>query len=223
MRNLKREGIKKITAVTRSETDKTKVTQAGADNVKVIDIQKEVNKLDDPELVRGYDVIVYGASGRHEGRSAEDCIDLDAVKHLADACEKVGIGSKKGHAPHLVHLSVINYPKIGEALDELSEDDKHWIHCSAKADSYLKDKSETVDFTVIRSALLNDEKGNKKIEAGMHVEDKFDPSKRHLPREDLAEVVTEVVKRKALKNRFIEVVPGDTDIVSAMEHIHKAQ
>ncbi|QCK15316.1 SDR family oxidoreductase [Mangrovivirga cuniculi] len=166
----------------------------------ILDLEDSVDKIS--KVVEGADAIVFTAgSGGSTGPDKTLVVDLDGAVKTMEA-------AKKANVSRYVIVSALK-------ADSREMWDKSGIkpYYVAKhfADRVLKDIG--LDYTIIRPGRLLDEEGKGKITTD-------EPEKQQsVPREDVAEVIVEVLKNDNTIGKIVEFNQGDTDISEAVKQI----
>jgi uncharacterized protein YbjT (DUF2867 family) len=186
-------------AAFRKEEQKEHFKNMGVD-YRVINLEDEVATI--AKAVRGADAIVFSAgSGGKGGAEKTLAVDLDGAVKAMEAARKEGI-------KRFVIVSAMG-----------TDDRNYWEESGMKtyyiakhyADRVLK--ASDLYYTIIRPGALQDKPGTGKITTQNAA------AKEGVPREDVANVIVEVLKKDSTIRKIIEFNSGDTAVREAVKTI----
>jgi len=183
------------TAMIRKEDQKTKFEKMDVSTV-VGDLEWDTAKLE--KVVTGFDAIVFTAgSGGSTGADKTLLIDLDGAVKMIEAAEAQDVS-------RFVMVSALGASSRERWNDAL----KSYYVAKHFADEALQRSS--LDYTIVRPGRLLNEPGIGQIKAGSEVE------RGSIPREDVADVLVEVLRQTGTIGKSFDVVSGETDISEAI-------
>lgn len=163
-------------------------------NVKTIlaDLQNDIS-----DTTKNMDKVIFAAGSG--GKKVIE-VDQEGAKKLVDASAAEGV--KK-----FVMLS-----SIGAGRPEQADQLKEYLKAKHNADEYLKNKG--IDFTIIRPGTLNNDTATGKIKLAKELD-----SRGEVTREDVAQVLVQVLDSDVARNSIFEFVNGDQPIEKALKNI----
>lgn len=187
------------TATFRKEEQKDYFREMGVD-YQVLSLEDTVEKLE--AAIKGMDAVVFTAgSGGDTGDDMTLAVDLDGAVKAMEAADKAGV-------KRFVMVS-------GMSADDRSKWKASGINGYYIAKHYADRilKSSGLDYTILRPGLLLDEKGSETITTD-------NPgSQKGVPREDVANVILEVLDNNNAIGHTIEFNQGETPIKEAIENL----
>lgn len=167
---------------------------------KVLSLEDTVENLQ--KAFKAMDAIVFTAgSGGNTGDDMTLAVDLDGAVKAMEAAEKVGV-------KRFVMVS-------GMHADDRSKWKASGINGYYIAKHYADRilKSSKLDYTILRPGLLLDEKGSESITT-------LNPEEQHgVPREDVANLILEVLENDNAIGQTIEFNQGDTSIKEVVSNL----
>lgn len=179
------------------------VQAAGAEPV-VIDLESTTaTRL--AEQITGADAVVF-AAGAGPGSSAErkETVDRGAASLLADAASLAGV-----HRYIMVSAIRVDEGPSADAEPVWAA----YVNAKKAADDDLRERGETVDWTILRPGLLTDDPGTGRVRLAPEVEHSG------IPREDVAAVITALLDEPATIGQVLELVGGDAEIAAAVRSV----
>ncbi len=154
------------------------------------------------KVMHDIDAVVFTAgSGSGTGHDKTLTVDLDGAVKTMEA-------AKKAHVKRFVMVSALNADKReywGASGIEPYYVAKHY------ADFALK--TTGLDYTILRPGMLLDSPGNGKINVS------YPEKEEGVPREDVAEVIAEVLKQDSTIGKTIEFNQGKTPVGKALTQV----
>ncbi|GGZ30508.1 putative sugar epimerase YhfK [Echinicola pacifica] len=153
------------------------------------------------KVFKGSDAVVFTAgSGGSTGPEKTVAIDLDGAIKSIDAAEKAGV-------KRFVMVSAM----LTDDRDQWPEEMKTYYIAKYYADRALKNSK--LDYTIIRPGMLENEAPKGKVSVG----DK--PKAKSVPREDVAEVIVEVLAQNNTIHKTFDLVSGEEEVKEAIKNI----
>lgn len=153
------------------------------------------------KVFKGSDAVVFTAgSGGSTGPEKTVAIDLDGAIKSIDAAEKAGV-------KRFVMVSAM----LTDDRDQWPEEMKTYYIAKHYADRALKNSK--LDYTIIRPGMLENEAPKGKVSVG----DK--PKAKSVPREDVAEVIVEVLAQNNTIHKTFDLVSGEEEVKKAIKNI----
>lgn len=152
-------------------------------------------------ILRGITTIVYAAGSNGGAREITDAIDVEGVAKIVAAAEHA-------HARQLILVSVMPEAWRDRTLDE---DEEYYFAAKKRAEVVVTRSS--VNWVILRPSLLLDDPGTGLVSMG--------PAEIHrgIPREDVAEVLTALIRDGRARRQILELDRGGTPIAEAVKHI----
>jgi uncharacterized protein YbjT (DUF2867 family) len=149
-------------------------------------------------LLDGVDVIVFTAGSNGGARAVIDAIDSTAVEMSLVAAESAGLR-------RFVLVSV--FPEAWRERT-LSDDEEHYFAVKKAVD--VRVSRSSLEWLVLRPSLLTDEAGSGGVTLG--------PAADHeeIPREDVADVLVELLHQPSVNRRILELTRGETPFAEAV-------
>ena len=187
-----------VTSVIRNPAQSDDVADTGAEPY-VADVEHlDTGALVD--VVTGHDAVVWAAGAGGGSPERTYAVDRDAAVRVIDAAEQAGV-------PRFVMVSY-----FGASLDhQVPGDDPFFAYAEAKAaaDQHLRDSS--LDWTIVAPSALTDKDGTGQIltaESGATASE--------VSRDDVAEVIAEVLAAGRASGRMVEFNNGTVPITEAL-------
>ena len=186
------------TATFRKEEQKDFFRQMGVD-YQVVSLEDSIDKLE--AALKGMDAVVFTASGGNTGDDMTLAIDLDGAGKAMEAADKAGV-------KRFVMVS-------GMHADDRSKWKTSGLNGLYIAKHYADRilKSSGLDYTILRPGLLLDDKGSETITIDNP------ESKKGVPREDVANLILEVLDHNNDIGQTIEFSQGETPIKKAVRNL----
>jgi uncharacterized protein YbjT (DUF2867 family) len=152
-------------------------------------------------LLHGMDVLVFAAGSNGGTKEQTDAIDRVAVDNSLAAADRAGV-------KRFALVSV--FPEAWRERD-LSDDEEYYFAVKKLVD--IKVSQSGLDWLILRPSLLQDRPGSGTVFLG--------PAAMHedISREDVAEVLTELLLRPEVTRRILELTSGRTPIVDAVRSV----
>lgn len=145
------------------------------------------------------DALVFAAgAGPGSGAARKLTVDRDGAILLADAAELAGIS-------RYVVISAM----AADSFD-LSSEDVFQIYLRAKADADEIVRARPLDWTIVRPGGLTDEPATGRVQIAEQT------GRGQIPRDDVADIVVQLVLDGTGVRRQFEVISGDTPIADAL-------
>lgn len=173
------------------------------DNVSAIYVDVENQSIDElSETFKNFDQILFSVgSGPNTDDDKTIIVDLDGAVKAIKASEQAGV-------KHFIMVSTFDSRR--EAFDE-SGDLKPYTIAKHYADDYLR--RTNLKYTIVHPGGLTNDKGTSKFTIASNVRGKG-PIK--ITREDVAEVLAEVVVNDALHGKEFQIINGDASLSDAV-------
>ncbi len=152
-------------------------------------------------LLSGVDAVVFAAGSNGGAKEETDAIDRVAVDNALAAAERAGVR-------RFALVSV--FPEAWRERD-LSDDEEYYFAVKKLMD--IKVSQSSLDWLILRPSLLQDRPGQGTVFLG--------PAAVHedISREDVAEVLTELLLQPKVTRQILEVTSGRTPITDAVRSI----
>lgn len=152
-------------------------------------------------LLHGMDVLVFAAGSNGGTKEQTDAIDSVAVDNSLAAADRAGVR-------RFALVSV--FPEAWRERD-LSDDEEYYFAVKKHVD--VRVSQSGLDWLILRPSLLQDRPGQGTVFLG--------PAAIHedISREDVAEVLTELLLQPRVHRRILEVTSGPTPITDAVRAI----
>jgi len=192
---LKRKGHQ-VRGIIRDEDQAEDLEKAGATPV-ICDIEKED---DISEAVAQVDAVLFAAgAGPGSGADRKFTVDRDGAIKLIDA-------AKKNDISRYVMISAMGLDKPrGNAVFQAYQKAK------AEADEALRKSG--LDYTIIKPGKLTDEEGTGSVALAP------DLPRGEIPRQDVAEVLAEVIENPRTSGMELALTNGETPVSRAVENV----
>jgi len=197
-----------VDAVIRKPEQEDDIQAAGASPVV---LNMETASIDDfAQLFAGAAAIVFSAGAGGDSAERTRAVDFEAATRTMEAAEKVGVK----------RYIMVSYARAADHYRELGPDHDFYPYAKAKhdADAYLRESR--LDYTILGPGLLTLEPATRKLQvADAHgvVEGDWPDEKNVTSRENVAEVITHVIKHDAAVGQTVNFYDGDTPLVQALE------
>jgi uncharacterized protein YbjT (DUF2867 family) len=152
-------------------------------------------------LLQGMDVLVFAAGSNGGTKEQTDAIDSVAVDNSLAAADRAGVR-------RFALVSV--FPEAWRERD-LSDDEEYYFAVKKLVD--IRVSQSGLDWLILRPSLLQNRPGQGTVFLG--------PAAMHedISREDVAEVLTELLLQPRAHRRILEVTSGPTPITDAVRSI----
>ena len=152
-------------------------------------------------LLHGMDVLVFAAGSNGGTKEQTDAIDSVAVDNSLAAADRAGV-------KRFALVSV--FPEAWRERD-LSDDEEYYFAVKKLVD--IRVSQSGLDWLILRPSLLQDRPGQGTVFLG--------PAAMHedISREDVAEVLTELLLQPWAHRRILELTSGPTPITDAVRSI----
>lgn len=189
----------KVTALYRRPEQRQEIEQSGAASCVASLTEMSVDELS--RQMKGCDIVVFSAGAGGASIDLTTAIDKDGLEKSVQAAQKAGVKR---------FILVSAYPKSWR--EELyAEVFEHYMRVKKEADTYLTESE--LDWVIVRPVALSDEPGTGRVRAGLSVPNGV------VRRDDVAEMLAEIVNTPTLSHRIIELVEGDELIAQALKNI----
>ncbi|HCN60860.1 MULTISPECIES: SDR family oxidoreductase [Mammaliicoccus] len=188
-----------VTAAIRKNSQAAFFEELGA---KTVSLDLEYDDINDiSEKIKDADKVVFTAgSGGHTGADQTIIIDLDGAVKSIEA-------SKKAGTKHFVLVSSFDTRRSA-----FEGDLKPYTIAKHYADVHLRNSG--LPYTIVHPGLLTNDDGLGKVEIAEEVE------RGKVPREDVANVIQEVLNNDGKIGQEFQVVSGDIEIKEAVEQFN---
>lgn len=187
-----------VRGIIRKEEQAKDLREVGAEPV-VCDIEEHE---DISEAVGRADVVLFAAgAGPGSGAERKFTVDRDGAIKLIEASKKNGISRYV-----MISAMGLDEPRGNEVF-------KAYLKAKAEADEALKKSG--LEYTIIKPGRLTDEPGNGKVALAQEL------PRGQVPREDVAEVLAEVLDSPQTTGLVLELTSGDTPISIALNNVIK--
>lgn len=194
---LKEKGLDPV-AMVRKEDQVSQFEDKGIETV-LADLEKDFSHAFDT-----VDTVVFAAgSGPHTGPDKTMIIDQEGAIETIDNAVAKGV-------KNFVMLSGL--PADGPK--NTSDSMKHYYYAKHRADEYLK--GTNLNFTILRPGRLTDDAETGKVRLDEHAEASSESTDGRVPRQDVAEVLAQIVDRNNLSGQIYYLIGGDTAIEDAL-------
>jgi len=140
------------------------------------------------------DAVVFAAgSGPNTGADKTIIIDQEGAIESVDLARKHGV-------KRFVLLS-----SMGADNPKAADQIKHYLYAKHRADQHLQDSG--LNYKILRPGALTNDQGTGKV--NLH---EGKPEKGSIPRDDVAEVLAELVMTPSDENKIFNVIEGDQSI-----------
>lgn len=187
-----------VRGIIRKEEQAKDLREFGAEPV-VCDIEEHE---DISEAVGQADVVLFAAgAGPGSGAERKFTVDRDGAIKLIEASKKNGIS-------RYVMISAMG-------LDEPRGNEVFRAYLKAKAEADEALKKSGLDYTIIKPGRLTDEPGSGKVALAREL------PRGEVPREDVAQVLAEVLDSPQTAGLVLDLTSGDTPISIALSNVIK--
>lgn len=187
-----------VRGIIRKEEQAKDLREFGAEPV-VCDIEEHE---DISEAVGQADVVLFAAgAGPGSGAERKFTVDRDGAIKLIEASKKNGIS-------RYVMISAMG-------LDEPRGNEVFRAYLKAKAEADEALKKSGLDYTIIKPGRLTDEPGSGKVALAREL------PRGEVPREDVAQVLAEVLDLPQTAGLVLDLTSGDTPISIALSNVIK--
>jgi len=147
----------------------------------------------------GVEAIVFAAgAGPGSGNERKETVDFGAAAKLVEAGVRLGVA-------RFVIVSSMG----ADAEHQGEETFDVYLRAKGRADEAVIESG--LDYVVVRPGMLTDDQGSGRVRLGPAV------PRGEIPRDDVAEVLFQSLRRAAPSNLVFEVVAGDTPIPEAVD------
>ena len=175
------------------------VKDAGGEPV-VVDLESAGPDELDAALADAEAVVFAAGAGGDSGPERKESVDYGAAVKLIEACHRVGVS-------RYVMLSSFG----ADAEQEGDESFDVYLRAKGRADRDLAESG--LGFTIVRPVGLTDDPGRGSIATDQ------DSMEKEIPREDVAAVIAETLRRKNLIGVTFNFSSGETGIDEALDHL----
>ncbi len=193
--SLTRRGVQ-VSGLVRSEKQQRRLNAQGVSAT--IGNLTDMNAADLAPLLSDIDVILFAAGSNGGTKEDTDAIDSVAVDDSLAAAQLAGVS-------RFALVSV--FP---EAWRERNLSDEEEYYFAIKKEVDIRVTQSELDWLILRPSLLQNRPGDGTVFLG--------PAAKHedISREDVAEVLTELLLHPKINRRILEVTAGGTPIVDAV-------
>ncbi|HEX2274136.1 MAG TPA: SDR family oxidoreductase [Acidimicrobiales bacterium] len=189
-------GSERVRGIIRNPVQRDDLLADGA-----IPIVCDLETADDEDVdaaVSGADAIVFAAgAGPGSGAGRKLTVDYGAAKRLVDAAHRTGI------------RRYVMVSSMGTD-DPPDGDDVFAVYLRAKARAEAELRAAGLDHTIVRPGGLTDESGTGKVRIDRHL------PRGNITRDDIAEVLADVLHEPGTALRTFEVIGGETPVREAV-------
>ena len=197
---IQHDGAHQARAMIRKEAQAPFFKELGAETV-IVDLEDEIENI--RKAAEGVDVVVFTAgSGPKTGKDKTIMVDLDGAIKTIKATEQAGVKR---------FIMISSFDTTRQAIQDASESFAPYVVAKHYADEWLK--ASTLDYTIIHPGQLTNEKGTGKVTLAETVQ------RDTVSREDIAQVIFEMLKVEGLTGQSFQVVNGETSIQSALQQV----
>ncbi len=167
----------------------------------VVDLEN--SSVDDvAAYLRGADAVVFAAgAGPGSGAARKETVDRDAAILLADAAETAKVNR---------YVMISSLGADAEAPDDVGDPVfVAYLRAKGAADDNVRAR-EALSSTIVRPGHLTDDPGTGRVTIADHT------GWGHIPREDVAAVLLQVLDTPGTGGLTFEVISGDTPIADAV-------
>lgn len=175
-------------AMVRKQAQKDHFEKQGVSTV-LADLEEDLN-----HAVKNIDKVIFAAGSQGKNVVA---IDQEGAKSLTNAAKDAGVAK-------FVMLSSMGVDNPSE-----SDDLQDYLRAKQNADDYLR--SSGLNYSIVRPGRLTDDAGNGKIQLKEKLK-----SQGSIPREDVAQTLTEVLDNNVKQNQIFEILSGEEPIEKAV-------
>ncbi len=187
-----------VRGIIRKEEQAKDLREVGAEPV-VCDIEEHE---DISEVVGQADAVLFAAgAGPGSGAERKFTVDRDGAIKLIEASKKNGISRYV-----MISAMGLDEPRGNEVF-------KAYLKAKAEADEALKKSG--LDYTIIKPGRLTDEPGSGKVALAREL------PRGEVPREDVAQVLAEVLDLPQTAGLVLDLTSGDTPISIALSNVIK--
>lgn len=188
-----------VRAMVRDENQRAELEKRGGEVV-VADLEKDFERV-----FEGCEAVIFTAgSGGHTGPDKTELVDRQGAMKAIDLAKK-----------HSVKRFLIVSSMNADTPDNGPDSMKHYYKAKGDADQHLQ--ASGLNYTIVRPGRLSNDSGNGKIEAAEKIEN---PTRdRHIPRQDVAQVMVTSLETENTSHRAFEVLSGHTPIEQALKSV----
>lgn len=175
--------------------------RAAGGNPVVLDIESaSVDEL--ASVFSGADAIVFSAGAGGGNPARTHAVDYEAATRAMAAAERAGVK----------RFIMVSYAGAAEDVHRLDPGDSFYPYARAKHDADAKLRESTLDYTILGPGLLTTDPATGKITRTEDAGNDWPDEKRVTSRENVAEVITHVVKANAAVRQTVNFYDGNTPI-----------
>ncbi len=161
------------------------------------DLEKDLS----PVFEHKPDVVIFTAgSGAGTSQEKTVAIDLQGARKSIDE-------AKKHRTKHFIMVSALG----ANRASEMGEDMRQYFIAKSEADQHLVQSG--LDYTILRPGRLTDEHGSGNIMAAEALE-VSEP--RDISRDNVANVITQIIADRSMNKKVIELLDGEVPIPKAL-------
>lgn len=148
---------------------------------------------------QGIDALIFTAGAGGAGVELTKAVDEDGVTKMIEAAEQAGIKR---------FILVSAFPDAGRGMN-ISESFEFYMKMKRQADVELAQSA--LDWTILRPGTLTNDEANGQITLGYAI------SYDEIPRDDVANVIVELLDQPNTSHKILELTKGKTPIQQAVE------
>lgn len=160
-------------------------------------VQLEPSEL--AQLMSGSDAVVFSAGAGGAGIKMTTAIDGEGLEKSVQAAKLAGIKR---------FLLVSAFPESIRGQEPVHHGFEHYMKIKKQVDVYLA--ASDLDWVIVRPGTLSNDPGTAKINLGLAI------AYGHIPREDVAATLAELIEQPAVNREILELTEGDTPVREAV-------
>lgn len=193
-----------VDSIIRNPGHSDDVRDAGANPV-VVDIESaDVNAM--AAAFEGAAAVVFSAGAGGGNPQRTHAVDYEAATRAIQAAEQTGVK----------RFVMVSYAGADKDVHRLDPSDSFYAYAKAKHDADAKLRESTLNYTILGPALLTLEPASSRIQRTETAGPDWPDDKRITSRENVAEVITHVIRTGAASRQTVNFYDGDTPIAEAI-------
>lgn len=193
-----------VDSIIRNPGQSDGVRRAGGNPV-VLDIESAgVDQL--ASAFKGAQAIVFSAGAGGGNPQRTHAVDYEAATRAMQAAEQAGVK----------RFVMVSYAGADRDVHRLDPSDSFYPYARAKHDADAKLRESALEWTILGPALLTLEPATGKIQLVESAGGDWPEDKRVTSRDNVAEVITHVIRTGAAKRQTVNFYDGDTPIAEAI-------
>ncbi|TMW70443.1 SDR family oxidoreductase [Alteribacter natronophilus] len=190
-----------VKAMIRSEDQREKMEELGADEIVIADLEKDFS-----HAYEGVDAVIFTAgSGGHTSSEQTEVIDREAAIRSIEEAEKHG----------MARYIIISAVGAGNP-EKTPEGIRHYMKAKGAADEALI--NSRLNYTILRPGALSDDDAKGTITAARELKD----HSGEIPREDVASAAVNSLTIEETEHQVFELLSGDTSIGTALKGLKQS-